>query len=131
MNLMITGACGHIGSFIAHHFAKKKNIKKIYLVDNFASSKINSLFSLKNKKFFFKRIDVSKKNSLNLIKNIYTVIHCASLTNAEGSFKIKNLMYKNNLNCMKNIIYYCIKKKSKTNSFIINQCVWITGKYSI
>ncbi len=111
MNLMITGACGHIGSYIAYHFAKKKNIKKIYLIDNFISSKINSLSNLKDKKFIFKRIDVSKNNSLNSIKNINTIIHCASLTNAEGSFKIKKLMYKNNLNCMKNIINYCIKKR--------------------
>ncbi len=111
MNLMITGACGHIGSYIAYNFAKKKNIKKIYLIDNFISSKINSLSNLKDKKFIFKRIDVSKNNSLNSIKNINTIIHCASLTNAEGSFKIKKLMYKNNLNCMKNIINYCIKKR--------------------
>ena len=111
MNLMMTGACGHIGSYMASHFAKKKNIKKIYLIDNFTSSKINSFFNLKNKKFIFKRIDVSINNSLNFIKNINVVIHCASLTNAESSFKIKNLMYKNNLDCMKNIINYCIKKK--------------------
>ena len=111
MNLMITGACGHIGSYIASRFAKKRDIKKIYLIDNFHSSKINSFFNLKNKKFFFRKIDVSKNNSLNSIKNIHTVIHCASLTNAEGSFKIKNLMYKNNLNCMRNIIKYCIKQK--------------------
>ena len=111
MNLMITGACGHIGSYIAYHFAKKKRVKKIYLIDNFTSSKINSLFNLRNKKLIFKRIDVSKNHSLNSIKKIYAVIHCASLTNAEDSFKIKNLMYKNNLNCMKNIINYCTKKK--------------------
>ncbi len=111
MNLMITGACGHIGSYIAYHFAKKKNVKKIYLIDNFTSSKINSLFNFKNKKFIFRRIDVSKNKSLNSIKNIYALIHCASLTNAEDSFKIKNLMYKNNLDCMRNVINYCTNKK--------------------
>ncbi len=112
MNLMITGACGHIGSYLALHFSKIKKFKKIYLIDNLVSSKINSLLSIKKNKILFKNVDVSKIGSLNSIKNIDTIIHCASLTNAEGSFKIKKLMYKNNVNCMKNIINYCIKKKT-------------------
>ena len=111
MNLMITGACGHIGSYLALHLSKIKKFKKIYLIDNLVSSKINSLLKIKKNKIFFKKIDVSKTGSLNSIKNIDTIIHCASLTNAEGSFKIKRLMYKNNVNCMKNVINYCIKKK--------------------
>lgn len=111
MNLMITGACGHIGSYITLHFSKIKKFKKIYLVDNLRSSKINSLLNIKGNNLIFKNIDVSQMGSLNNIKNVQIVIHCASLTNAEGSFKIKNLMYRNNIGCMKNIIKYCLKNK--------------------
>ena len=58
-------------------------------------------------------MDVSKKNSLNMFKKINLVIHCASLTNAEGSFNVKKEMFRNNLDCMNNVIDYCIKSKSK------------------
>ena len=113
MNLMITGACGHIGSYIVRNFLREKKVKKIVLIDSLKISKINSILDLKSKKIIFKDIDISKKNSLKNMKNINCVIHCASLTNAENSFKIKKVMYKNNINCMKNIILFCIKNKSK------------------
>ena len=113
MNLMITGACGHIGSYLSKKFIKYKNIKKIVLIDNLHFTKINPLFNLKSKKITFVDIDLSKKKSLNKINDIDFVIHCASLTNAENSFKIKKLMYKNNLSCMKNVIAFCIKNNAK------------------
>lgn len=112
MNILITGACGHIGSYLVSNIHKIKKIKKIILVDNFYSNRFWSIFNLP-KKFFFYKIDLDKKNSIAKFKNIDLVIHCASYTNAEGSFLIKNKMFKNNLNCMKNVINFCIQRKSK------------------
>ena len=34
MNILITGACGHIGSYLADNIYKIKKVKKIYLVDD-------------------------------------------------------------------------------------------------
>ena len=34
MNLLITGSCGHIGSYIAENVHKIKKIKKTIAVDN-------------------------------------------------------------------------------------------------
>ena len=48
-----------------------------------------------------------------MFKKINLVIHCASLTNAEGRFNVKKEMFRNNLDCMNNVIDYCIKSKSK------------------
>tara|TARA_B100001939_G_C16917073_1_gene607431 strand:+ start:327 stop:1253 length:927 start_codon:yes stop_codon:yes gene_type:complete len=113
MKLLITGACGHIGSFISERAHKIKKIKEIILIDNFNTQRYNSLFNLnKKKKFSFYNIDLSKKK-LNNFKKVDYLIHCASHTNAQGSFKIKKEMYRNNLSCMKNIINYCLKNKSK------------------
>jgi len=114
MKIIITGACGHIGSYVSKNIYKIKKVKEIILIDNFNSQRYSSLFNLKKKlKTFFFNIDVSKPNSLDGFKNVDLIIHCASLTNAENSFSNEKEMFKNNLGCMKNVIDYCIKKKSK------------------
>ena len=111
MRLLVTGACGHIGSYIVHNVHKIKKIKEVLLLDNFNTLRYSSLFNINsNKKFKFYNIDLSREQLEHLPKAHY-IIHCASHTNAEGSFKIKNEMYRNNLNCLKNIIKYCKKKK--------------------
>lgn len=114
MNLLITGGCGHIGSYLIHNIAKIKKIKKTYVIDNFKSTNINSLFNLEKKnKISFHQIDLSKKDCLKKFKNINYVIHLASMTNAAGSFNKKKEMYKNNIGCLRNVISFCKKNKSK------------------
>jgi nucleoside-diphosphate-sugar epimerase len=114
MNLLITGCCGHIGSYLVNNIHKITKIKKTFVIDNFHSTQINSLFNIKKKnniKFYM--LDLTKKNSLKKFNKIDYVIHLASMTNAEGSFNKKSEMYKNNIDCMKNIINFCKKTKAK------------------
>ena len=114
MNLLITGCCGHIGSYLVNNIHKIKKIKKTIIIDNFHSTHINSLFNIKKKNNIkFYKLDLTKKSTLKSFKKIDYVIHLASMTNAEGSFAKKNEMYKNNINCMKNIINFCKKRKAK------------------
>ena len=49
MNLLITGCCGHIGSYVAENVHKIKKIKKTFIVDNIKSNRFCSLFDLKKK----------------------------------------------------------------------------------
>ena len=49
MNLIITGACGHIGSFVAENIYKIKKIKNTILVDNLKSNRFCSIFDLNKK----------------------------------------------------------------------------------
>ena len=114
MNLLITGVCGHIGSYLLENINKIKKINKIYLVDNLENEKASSLFKIKSKKkiYFFLR-DLKNKNALTDIKNIDIVIHLASITNAAASFFIKKKLYENNLGCFNNIINFCIKSRAK------------------
>jgi len=114
MNLLITGCCGHIGSYLVNNIHKINKIKKTIIIDNFHSTQINSLFNIKkrnNIKFY--NLDLAKKSSLKKFRKIDYVIHLASMTNAAGSFSKKNEMFKNNIDCMKNIINFCKKKKAK------------------
>ena len=114
MSLLITGACGHIGSYLAENIHKIKKIKKTILVDNLESNRFCSLFEhgKKNKLKFYLR-NIEKENSLDDFKNIKYVIHCASMTNAEKSFGKEDLMYKNNIDCLKTVIKFCKKHKAK------------------
>ena len=114
MNLLITGGCGHIGSYVAENIYKIKKIKRTILVDNLESDRYCSLFNFnkKNRLKFYKR-DVDKKNSLDDFKDVRYVIHLASMTNAEKSFGKEKEMYKNNIDCLANVINYCKKNNAK------------------
>ena len=48
MNIIITGACGHIGSYFIENLDKIRSINKVILIDNLHSNKANSLFKIKN-----------------------------------------------------------------------------------
>ena len=114
MKVLITGACGHIGSFLAENIHKIKNISKAILVDNLKSNRFNSLYNFekKNNLSFFLR-DLNNLNALNDFHNVDTIIHCASMTNAEKSFEKEKEMYRNNLNCLKTSIKYCRSRNTK------------------
>ena len=45
MKILITGALGHIGSYVINDLIKLKKIKKIYLLDNLMNNKHNSSFA--------------------------------------------------------------------------------------
>jgi|TARA_B100000767_G_scaffold274314_1_gene306898 nucleoside-diphosphate-sugar epimerase len=114
MNLLITGCCGHIGSYLVENVYKINNIKKTFIVDNLESNRFYSIFNSKKKNnlnFLIK--DLKDPNSLNDLKKIDYVIHLASMTNAEKSFGKKNSMYENNIKCLKTVINFCKKKKAK------------------
>ena len=87
MKILITGACGHIGSYLSENIYKIKKVSKEILIDNLKSNRFNSLFysQKKNNLNFFVR-DLNNPNCLDDINNIDTIIHCASMTNAEKSF---------------------------------------------
>jgi len=114
MKVLITGACGHIGSFVADNMYKIPKIRETILIDNFESNGFASLYNLKkkNKLFFFIR-DLNNKNSLNDFKNIKYLIHCASMTNAKKSFEKEKQMFKNNINCLRTVINFCKKNNVK------------------
>tara|TARA_Y100001936_G_scaffold247837_1_gene294503 strand:+ start:243 stop:1166 length:924 start_codon:yes stop_codon:yes gene_type:complete len=114
MNLLITGCCGHIGSYLAENVHKIKNINKTYIIDNLDSNRFYSIFNSKKKNnLIFLIRDLKDTNSLNDLKKIHYVIHLASMTNAEKSFGKKNKMYDNNLKCLKTVIKFCKKTKAK------------------
>ena len=114
MKILITGALGHIGSYVAENIYKIKKVKETILIDNLKSNGPSSLCNLNKKsKLSFYIRDLNNKKSLNDFKNIDYLIHCASMTNAEKSFEREKEMTQNNLNCLKTVINFCKSQKVK------------------
>ncbi len=62
MNLLITGGCGHIGSYLAENIYKIKKIKKTFIVDNFKTTQISPLlYTHKKKNLSFNIKELTKK----------------------------------------------------------------------
>ena len=114
MKILITGACGHIGSYFVENLYKIKKVKKAILIDNLKSNRFNSLFNTnkKNKVEFYLK-DLNNIRSLDQFKGISIVFHFASMTNAEKSFGKEKEMFSNNLNCLKTVIKFCQKTNAK------------------
>ncbi len=114
MNIIITGGLGHIGSRLLQDLPKILKINKILIIDNLITQRYFSLFDLKNAKFKFLNLDLSKKESINQILKIKTkydcVIHLAAMTNAEYSLQNPMQYKNNNFNATKNIVSLCMKK---------------------
>ena len=69
MKLIITGACGHIGSYVAENIFKIKKIKKTILVDNLQSNRFHSIFNQKKKNSLeFHLGDLNDEKSLEKFK---------------------------------------------------------------
>jgi UDP-glucose 4-epimerase len=116
MNLLVTGALGHIGSGLIENVTKIKKLKNIYLLDSARSNNLNVLFNLRSKKIKFKFLfeDLCSKNSLRAIdRKIDVVVHLAAITNSEQSFKNKNLIFRNNFGIFKRIVNFCQKNNAK------------------
>ncbi len=123
MKILVTGAAGFIGTNISMHFLNKKNT--IYGIDNyddFNSIKLKK-FRIKqlkkNKKFFFKKIDITNRKALfNFVKNkkINMIIHMAAQAGVRYSIINPKKYINVNLNGFMNIIFAA--KKNNINKII-------------
>jgi UDP-glucose 4-epimerase len=115
MNILITGALGHIGSSLFRNILKNKSIKKIYLIDVAKNNNLNTIFNIpKNKKkIFFYLHNLIDKKIFYRLNDIDIIIHLASLTNAEESVEKKKEIYNNNFIIFKNIVNFGIINKVK------------------
>ncbi len=110
MKIIITGALGHIGSYLFRNLVKKKFIKKVYLIDNLQSQRYCSLFNIpKNSKIKFLNIDLSKQL---LDFNSDILLHFAAKTDAAQSH-IQEKEFTKNRKITNNILKYCNKYKVK------------------
>lgn len=103
-NIIITGVCGHIGSFLINEL----NNYNIIAVDNFLTQRYCSLFHLNKKITFYEKdfLDIEYPEGS-------TVIHLAAITDAASSINNPSQVEEININKTKQLIDKCINFKVK------------------
>ena len=120
VKVLITGGCGHIGSYLIRKLPSKY---KITVVDNLLTQRYCSLFDLdRGIKFIEKDIDGLTEDD---VVGIDVVIHLAAITNAEGSFKNKEEV--ENVNIVKTEKFIGLCKKVGISYFIFPSSTSVYG----
>ncbi len=114
MKIAVTGALGHIGSYIIREIGINNPQHQFLLIDNFLTQRYCSLFDLpKNISYKFIEIDVSSVQIDNYLKDVDIVIHLAAITDAANSFNNSEEVERNNLKATENVAKACLNNGSK------------------
>lgn len=113
LNILVTGALGHIGSGLIRSFPSSL-VGNIILLDNLESQRYCSLFNLP-KQFSYRFIeeDIRTADFNKHLRGIDVVIHLAALTNAEVSHSHKQEVESVNLDGLKRVANACLDQKVK------------------
>ena len=111
--ILITGATGHIGSYLIKSLGKINKNLSIYILDNMSTGRYHSLFNLPDhSKYKFYNLDLTTCN-IKDIPDSDIVIHLAAKTDAAQSAKFEKEFHSNNLEATKKIIKYVESNNSK------------------
>ena len=97
MKIVVTGAIGHIGSYLIRDLAVQFPGAEIVMIDNMITQRFPSLFNLPALGHYrFIEGDVTKINLQPILKDTHVLIHLAAITDAAGSFDKADLLEDNN-----------------------------------
>jgi UDP-glucose 4-epimerase len=87
LKIIITGATGHIGSFLIRELGQKYIESEIVMIDNMMTQRFPSLFNLPSSgNYSFIEGDVRFMDLKPIFEDADIVIHLAAITDAAGSF---------------------------------------------
>ena len=110
MKIVITGATGHIGSFLARDFANQFNDLEIIMIDNMLTQRFSSLFNLPDSVIYrFIEADITEIDLIPILKDVDFLIHLAAITDAAGSFYKAELVERNNFQATLKVAEACLK----------------------
>lgn len=110
MKIIITGAIGHIGSYVLRDLAIQFPGSNILMIDNMMTQRYPSLFNLPSiGNYQFIDGDVTTIDLLPLFKDTHVVIHLAAITDAAGSFDKASQLEANNYTATFKVAEACLK----------------------
>jgi len=109
LKIIVTGAIGHIGSYIIRDLGEKFPRAEIVMIDNMMTQRFPSLFNLPNKSnYSFIEGDVKNIDLNKIFKGANVVIHLAAITDAAGSFDKAEELEANNYQSTLKVAIACI-----------------------
>ena len=109
MKIIVTGAIGHIGSYIIRDLANQFPGAKIVMIDNLMTQRYYSLFNLPLiGNYQFIEGDVTSIDLLPIFKDAFVTIHLAAITDAAGSFDKATQLEENNYSATLKVAEACL-----------------------
>jgi UDP-glucose 4-epimerase len=113
VKIIVTGAIGHIGSYIIRDLGKNFPGANIVMIDNMMTQRFPSLFNLPlNVNYSFLEGDVSQMELMPIFSGANVVIHLAAITDAAGSFDKAEELEANNYQSTFRVARACIEVKA-------------------
>ena len=113
MKILVTGAIGHIGSYIIRDLGVFFPNSNIVMIDNMMTQRFPSLFDLPHQvNYQFIEGDVSQMNLEPLFNGVNVVIHLAAITDAAGSIDRAEELEANNFQSTLNVSKACLESNA-------------------
>ena len=110
MKIIVTGAIGHIGSYIIRDLGVFFPKSEIVMIDNMMTQRFPSLFNLPSESYYsFIEGDVSQMNLKSVFFGANIVIHLAAITDAAGSIDKAEELEANNFKSTLRVAEACIE----------------------
>lgn len=110
MKIVVTGAVGHIGSYMIRELPNQFPGAEIVMIDNLMTQRLPSLFNLSsNASYRFVEADVTSADLRPLFEGAHAVLHFAAITDAAGSFGKAEQVEANNFEGTQNVAGACIE----------------------
>ena len=110
MKIIVTGAIGHIGSYIVRDLGVQFPNAEIVMIDNMMTQRYSSLFNLPPEgNYHFIEDDVNSIDLKTVFSGANVVIHLAAITDATGSFDRSEELENNNYQSTVKVANACIE----------------------
>ena len=106
--IVVTGALGHIGSYVVRDLVSRFSGVEVIMVDNMMTQRYPSLFNLPSTgSYRFLEADVTTMDLSAILEEAHAVIHLAAITDAAGSFGNAAQVESNNYEATRKVAEAC------------------------
>jgi UDP-glucose 4-epimerase len=114
MKIVVTGAIGHIGSYLIRDLAIQFPGAEIIMIDNMMTQRFPSLFNLPTlARYRFIEADITSHDLRPLLNDAHVLIHLAAITDAAGSFDKADLLEANNYQATAKVAEACAQSGTR------------------